>query len=219
MMDVSLVDVVRAGIAGKFAELYFCTPARVVSYDSTKQSAVVQPLIKRRVRGEGERETQLPGVIHDVPVVFPGAGDYSFTFPVAKGDTVLLVFADQSLDVWLPSGAEVDPEDDRQCDVNDAIAIPGLRSFASPVSSPPTDAACASVPTGKQLRLGDKDASEAALKGDEFTSQLATLVSSIASAVSGIPGGTAAGTAILTALNNVFLPAAPLFKSAKVKVS
>jgi hypothetical protein len=219
MMDVSLADVARAGIAGAFAQFYFCTPARVESYDSTKQKAVVQPLIKRRVRSEtSARATQLPDVINDVPVVFPGAGDYSFTFPVAKGDIVLLVFADQSLDVWLASGSAVDPKDDRRCDVNDAIAIPGLRSFASPVSSPPTDAACISVPTAKQLRLGDSGASEAALLGDEHTTRLSTLVSSIGTAVGGIPGGAAAGTAIATALTD-FLAAASLFKSDKVKVS
>lgn len=161
-MDVSLADVVKAGIARRFSDLFIATPARVESYDSVKQKAVVQPLIKRSVPNETDDGAMaLPDVINDVPVVFPGAGGYSFTFPVAKGDIVLLVFADQSLDVWLSSGKEVDPKDDRRCDVNDAIAIPGLRSFANPVSNPPSDAACVTVPGGKELRLGGSSATGA----------------------------------------------------------
>lgn len=52
------------------------------------------------------------------------------TFPVKKGDTVMIVMADRSLDRWLSQGGEVTPDDRRQHDLSDAIAVPGLVPFA-----------------------------------------------------------------------------------------
>lgn len=57
--------------------------------------------------------------------------------PVAVGTTGLLVFCDDSLDVWLSKGGLVDPLDDRHHALSDAVFIPGLRPFSNPVSVPP----------------------------------------------------------------------------------
>ena len=75
-------------------------------------------------------------VIPCVPVVFPAAGGFSVTFPVNVGDTVLLVFASQSLDNWLFSdGHDTDPDDPRRHGLTDAIALPGLRPFTQALPS------------------------------------------------------------------------------------
>ena len=60
---------------------------------------------------------------------FPGAGGYRITFPVAEGDTGLLLFAESSLDKWLVSGGTVDPEDDRRHDLTDAVFLPGCATL------------------------------------------------------------------------------------------
>lgn len=110
-------------------------PARVERYDAATQKIDAQPLVKKRYRNEeDETVTERAQVVSNVPLVFPGAGDWSITFPVAVGDTVLLVYADRSLDTWLSEGGEIDPGDDRQHHATDAIAIPGLRSFKAPSS-------------------------------------------------------------------------------------
>jgi hypothetical protein len=57
--------------------------------------------------------------------------------PVEVGDTGLLVFADDSLDIWLSKGGLVDPLDDRHHALSDAVFIPGLRPFSNPISVPP----------------------------------------------------------------------------------
>lgn len=119
-------------------------PGSVTSYDPTTQKADVQPLVKRRrVDGaSGELVTERMPVVPAVPVVFPGAGPYAITWPIAVGDVVLLVFADRSLDLWLARGGEVDPEDTRVHSHTDAVAIPGVRPFADPIgpTPPPSDA-------------------------------------------------------------------------------
>lgn len=112
-------------------ELHTGCPARVESYDATKQRCSVQPLIRRVYEDEtGARQSERHPVITDVPVCFPGAGEWRITFPLARGDTVWLEFASASLDLWLQRGGEVDPEDPRKNALSDAVAYPGVRDFA-----------------------------------------------------------------------------------------
>lgn len=161
----TLAAILTASADERLAGVNVSIPARVESYDSSEQSIDAKPLIKRGYLSEGQtRATESLPIITSVPVVFPGAGDYSITFPIAKGDTVLLIFSQFSLDKWLNSGGEVDPDDDRRFHISDAIAIPGLRPFSAPVSNPGTSAMTL---TASEIRLGSNDASELlALKSD-----------------------------------------------------
>jgi hypothetical protein len=115
---------------------------------------------------EGNEQFEALPVIPRVPVVFPGANGFRVTFPIVAGDTVLLVFADRSIDAWLDRGVLVEPTDARSHDLADAIAIPGLRSFRTPLSSAPTDAMSLGSDTGDavieidsgEIRAGGSDA-------------------------------------------------------------
>jgi hypothetical protein len=49
--------------------------------------------------------------------------------PLTRGDYVLLVFCERSIDAWLSIGGIVDPDDYRKFDLSDAVAIPGLFPF------------------------------------------------------------------------------------------
>lgn len=153
-------DALDAWVGDAVAGLHVSTVGRIESYDAAKQRAEVQPMIRRGVVLEdGTRTTELHPIITDVPVVFPGSGGYSITWPIAKGDTVLLVFADQSLDRWLPRGDIVDPADDRSHTLTDAIAIPGIRPFSAPVSGAPSAAGGAMVIQAPgEIQAGGSDA-------------------------------------------------------------
>jgi hypothetical protein len=71
---------------------------------------------------------QLP-LLQDVPVVMPGAGGWSMTFPIQPGDECLVVFADTPLDVWFQNGGvNNNPISQRRHSLSDAVAIFGLRS-------------------------------------------------------------------------------------------
>lgn len=152
----SLADVLDGFVERRLRNVNTAIPGRVESYDATTQKANVQPLIKQAYTDEsGYRVAEDLPVIPGVPVVFPGSGAYTITFPVAKGDTVLLIFSQASLDKWRKSGGKVDPGDDSHHDLSDAIAIPGLRPFNAATK----DVAPAAMVLGaSEIRLGSKDA-------------------------------------------------------------
>lgn len=126
----------RTAIGNAIADLHVSCPARVESYDATTQKASVKPLLKARVTDETEERVALSRpVITNVPVAFPGGGGFHCTFPLAAGDTVLLVFSDQSLDKWLSAGGEVDPGDEAIHAPSDAFCIPCVRPFNNPRAS------------------------------------------------------------------------------------
>ena len=101
-------------------------PAIVQSYDYKTQKASVLPAIKKRyIHGEVISQP----IITNVPVIFPRTARSGITFPIKKGDSVLIKICERSLERWLSSGEEVEPGDPRKFDLNDAVAIPGLYSF------------------------------------------------------------------------------------------
>ncbi len=117
-------------------EAHFCAPGIVVSYDSTTQSASVQPSLMRKYNAPSGAD--IPAVplpqINMVPVVFPATATSWVRLPVAVGDQVMLHFSDRSLDLWWTSGGIVDPEIPHKFSLTDAIAVPGLRSKGTAIN-------------------------------------------------------------------------------------
>jgi len=128
-MDSVLTNVLKTATNQMMAQMHTCLPGIVVSYDYTKQKASVKPLIKKKYR-DG-RVDSLP-VIVNVPVVWPRSSNASMTFPVNKGDYVMLLFAERAMELWLTQGGETEPGDTRKYDLTDAIAVPGLYPFSVP---------------------------------------------------------------------------------------
>src|SRR5271155_5094227 len=101
----SLLVAHKAAQDGFEADLWTALPALVVSYDATKLTVSAQPTIQSQVRPPGGTwvTAPLPPCL-DCPVVFPGGGGFTLTFPVAAGDEGLLVFASRCIDAWWQSG-------------------------------------------------------------------------------------------------------------------
>lgn len=151
-----LSEVIREHILSQLSEMHIALPGRVESYDPVKQMASIQPVIKQAfIDEEGARQVERLPVIPGVPVQFPQGGGYRLTFPIAAGDSGLLVFSETSLDVWLSVGGEVDPLDDRRSHLTDAIFIPGVRSFAAPISDAHQTKLSLGKESGPQLFIGD----------------------------------------------------------------
>ena len=166
-MSQSFSSLLAKVLSASADSLRVAIPARVESYDSARQAVNVLPLVEVPYTDEeGNEQFEALPVIPRVPVVFPGANGFRVTFPIVAGDTVLLVFADRSIDAWLDRGGLVEPTDARSHDLADAIAIPGLRSFRAPLSSAPTDAMTVGSDTGDavieidsgEIRAGGSDA-------------------------------------------------------------
>jgi len=162
----TLIQGFQAMLDGRIEAMHTAMPARVESYDSSEQRVSVKPIVRRAAILEDDtRDAESLPIIEGVPVLFPGAGSFKITFPISKGDIVLLIFSEGSLDKWLDTGAvDVDPDDDRRNALTDAIAIPGLLPFAAPTDQVDSSALVISAP---EIKLGSKDASNPiALKSD-----------------------------------------------------
>jgi hypothetical protein len=188
----------------------------VTSYDAGKRRASVQPLIRRGYLDEaGKRQTELLPIVNNVPVVFLGSGGARIKFPVRPGDTVLLLFAEASLDLWLAKGGEVDPGDDRRFSLSDGIAIPGLMHAAG-------DAPRLIEFTDTEIRLGGAAALDGLIKGTSYNSALQTFLTALSTFVSAIVNDTgvpAAAKTVMVAAINAFKTAASSTVSAQVKTS
>lgn len=124
----SVASAIKDFVKGILANVHTCMPGEIVSYDYTKQKATVKPLLKRSYV---DGTTASYPVITDVPVVFPRSGGASLTFPVVVGDTVMLLFSERTMDLWLNKGTESVSLVERQFSLNDAIAVSGLFPFTS----------------------------------------------------------------------------------------
>lgn len=114
-----------AQIEGRLKELHTMLPGIIVSFDPDKQTATVQPAIQRIFTDKGP--VNLP-VCVDVPVAFPGGGDFYLTFPVKPGDECILAFSERCIDHWYAAGGTQTPSEYRLHDLSDGIAQVGLNS-------------------------------------------------------------------------------------------
>ena len=195
----TLAEVIRAALDARLVDVHTAIPAKVVRYDASKCLVDAAPLVKAPVLAEdGSTSFDALPVVPNVPVSFPGAGGFRVTFPVSVGDTVLLVFSEASLERWLQFGGDVDPQDPRRFALSDAVAIPGLRSFAD-VEAAATDAVVIES-NGNDVRLGTKTAAEALALASKVDAELTALKSVFAAWVP-VPGD--GGLVLKTALTTL----------------
>jgi hypothetical protein len=96
----------------------------VEAVDVSAQTVSVQPAIQGVVADAAGTETavNLPLLV-DVPICWPRAGGFALTFPVKKGDEVLVVFASRCIDSWWQSGGVGAQAEARMHDLSDGFAV------------------------------------------------------------------------------------------------
>lgn len=133
----NLADNIKQGVDNRIKDLHTSMPGIIQSFDAEKQTASVQPAIRRIfISRQGDDEILAPHdlpILINVPVQFPRGGGFSLTFPVKKGDECLLVFAERSLDQWHKFGGVRDPGARRFHSLSDATAFVGVSSIPNKV--------------------------------------------------------------------------------------
>lgn len=126
-----LEEVLRAANEYFLEDVHTSLPGRIEEYDSSTQKCSVKPLIKRRmVTGNGKELIEELPILPDVPVAFQRSEAFFMSFPLKKGDHVMVHFMERSIDKWLAgNGADTDPGELRKFDFTDAVAVPGLYPF------------------------------------------------------------------------------------------
>jgi microcystin-dependent protein len=137
----------------------------IQAFDATLQMASVSLNYKRVLKNAAmaPNNIDMVDVIREYPllvkcpVVFLGGGAGRLTFPVAVGDPCVLFFCDRDMDTWIETGIAINPPNsERTHNLTDAIALVGIRSNASPLSSFNTLIASLIDKTGERLaQAGD----------------------------------------------------------------
>lgn len=127
----------RLALDGRQSSMWTAMPAIVQSVDLTRMTCVCQLAIQGRYEDQdGNVNWVNISVLQDVPIVFPSAGGFSITFPIAAGDEVLVVFASRCIDAWWQNGGYANKQMEyRMHDLSDGFAIPGPKSQPKKISS------------------------------------------------------------------------------------
>ena len=100
---VQIDEFVSRAIDERLKTVFTALIAKVVSYDSAKLTAQVQPVV---AVDDGTGGAEPYPIISDVRVVWPSGGGFFFHAPLAAGDFVLCLCPHQNHGDWLEMGAE-----------------------------------------------------------------------------------------------------------------
>ncbi|ATW58382.1 putative baseplate protein [Pseudomonas phage ventosus] len=136
MIEALMADYINTQFQINMSEVYTALPCVVTNVVGSfeNQRVDVQPAINTLYKdGTSEEHTQILGV----PVLLPGSSTSMVSFPIQVGDTVMCVFSQRSMDNFkIGNGQPTVPNDYRKFSDQDAVAIPGLFSFAKSANRP-----------------------------------------------------------------------------------
>ena len=125
-----LTTLLLMAFEGMQAGLWTAMPAIINSFNPTAMTctAKVSILMNQRMENGTFTPVSIP-LLLDVPVMFPGGGGFTLTFPVKSGDEALIVFANRCIDSWWQNGGINNKQAEfRMHDLSDGFAFVGVRS-------------------------------------------------------------------------------------------
>lgn len=116
-----------------FTTLNVCMPCKVVSYNANDNTVELQPSIQKIL---ANNEAQDRVVLTDVPVIAFGGNGLTIRFPLAKGDTGIVIFCDRDITLYKQildnnKPLSTQPQTLRKHDLADGIFIPSTFSKIS----------------------------------------------------------------------------------------
>lgn len=134
--EPTLTEIVREALESRMLDVWSALPCRVESYDSATNTVDCLPMVRRAIPdADGKIQHEELPVLPAVPVAFQQSAAFSATYPLAKGDYVLVVFSSLAIGNFVETGDLADPGDIRRNDLSHGVAIAGL---AAKGSEPPT---------------------------------------------------------------------------------
>jgi hypothetical protein len=139
-------------------------PGTITSFDPVTQLATVKLAMERFYNGIGTLyETIQYPILTDVPVHFPQCGSYSITFPIAVGDSCLVIFSQKGYEHWLYNNSDEigkyssgipKPAYFKDHDIDDTLCIVGFNPVAKAIPNfSPTDVELRNVDRGQRITL------------------------------------------------------------------
>jgi hypothetical protein len=150
--EVTLLELIQMAIDAHMLDVHVSLPARVESFDASKQTVEITIMINRMVSDGATPPNwvseQMPK-LKDVPVAFPRGGGFFMSLPLQQGDPGMLIFAERPLGAWRSTGGQGDPGDLGMHTLDGAYFIP---------ATAPDKAALQSV-SDTNMVIGKDDAS------------------------------------------------------------
>lgn len=136
--DPSLADLLELLKKDIFLNLNCHAIATIQSFDSSTQlvSATInykKTFLKADALGMYSSVLVDYPILIDCPIIMMQGGNGVLTFPIATGDTCLILFNDRDIDNWLHSGQVGPVGTQRFHSFSDGIALVGLRPTSNPV--------------------------------------------------------------------------------------
>ncbi len=182
-------------------KIHTSLPGIVRAYDVATQTATIQLAVQ--LQGNN-----VPPLGPGIPVCWPGGAAGFLHVPLAVGDSVLVVFAEEDPSGWLDTGSVSAPRVLARHGLH-AVAIPGLRRPATPLA---VTGGHVTLGATSEVRLGSDGATDpVALKSlvEAAIQDLLTNIISSAGAVTA-PGGGPAFVAALQAYQLLITTPGPL---------
>lgn len=126
----------RTAFAGSQCDIWTALPGIVQSVDFTDMTCSVQPAVQGTITDLNGivKAVNLPLLIK-VPIIFPQAGGFALTLPLAANDEVLIIWASRCIDAWWQQSGIQPPMEVRMHDLSDGFAIPGPTSVPNTVTN------------------------------------------------------------------------------------
>lgn len=122
-------EALKTMMDGRQSSIWTAMPGIIESFDPETMTAEVQIALQgKQLKPDGTTSDVTISILPDVPIVFPGGGDYILTFPVKKGDECLVVFSSRCMDSWWQNGGVQPLAELRMHDLSDGFAFVGVRS-------------------------------------------------------------------------------------------
>lgn len=155
MIEPDLAEVISSAIDSRLLDLHTMIVAKVVSYDASKQAAVIQPVVNGAApNADGSTTSEPLPSIPNVPVRWERAGGYYDHKPLTAGDCGMLVFSESAFAVWRTNGEISDPGDLTRHGMSYAYFVPGCWPDAQALPDAPGSGESVSiVPSGGHLRV------------------------------------------------------------------
>lgn len=114
------------------SEVWTALPGIIESFNPVAMTCEVQPAVQIQLTNPNDRSQKSwmdISLLVDCPVYFPSGGGCTLTFPIAKGDECLVVFASRCIDTWWQSGGHQNQQAImRMHDLSDGFVFAGVRS-------------------------------------------------------------------------------------------
>jgi hypothetical protein len=181
-------------IGSMMDQLHVALPGRVERVTSPQLIDATPTLLRVFLDEDGVTEVMVPyPVITDIPVHILRGGGAFISLPLAKGDPVMLIFAQRSLDAWLETDGKtiIDPHDSRRHHISDAFALAGMSTIKNPIPNSHATDMVVGLEDGSSelhvqpggavywkygtLKLGSASGSNPLAKGNEVQARLAAI--------------------------------------------